>query len=136
VDAFTRVKKAIDDMVTQLLAEKVDEIKHKGFCVDVFNKNQLETETKEREEQDETAKIEDLDMTIAELTKAINGLKAEIAEMQVQMKRAGEYREKQHKEFQTTISDHRETQKLLKSALSILGEFYNQAALLHSCVGQ
>ena len=73
VVAFTRVKKAIDDMVTQLLAEKVDEIKHKGFCVDVFNENQFETETKEREEQDETAKIEDLDMTIAKLAKAING---------------------------------------------------------------
>merc|ERR1711934_1246273 len=32
LDAFTRVKKAIDDMVTQLLKEKEDEIKHKDFC--------------------------------------------------------------------------------------------------------
>merc|ERR1712129_583095 len=29
LDAFTRVKKAIDDMVAQLLKEKADEIKHK-----------------------------------------------------------------------------------------------------------
>jgi len=35
--AFTRVKKAIDDMVSQLLKEKEDEIKHKDFCVDEFN---------------------------------------------------------------------------------------------------
>merc|ERR1719353_2566004 len=33
LDAFTRVKKAIDDMVSQLLKEKEDEIKHKDFCV-------------------------------------------------------------------------------------------------------
>merc|ERR1719305_2052675 len=33
LDAFTRVKKAIDDMVAQLLKEKEDEIKHKDFCV-------------------------------------------------------------------------------------------------------
>merc|ERR1719230_2438861 len=33
LDAFTKVKKAIDDMVTQLLKEKEDEIKHKDFCV-------------------------------------------------------------------------------------------------------
>ena len=41
LDAFTRVKKAIDDMVAQLLKEKADEIKHKDFCTDEFNKNQL-----------------------------------------------------------------------------------------------
>ena len=32
----TLVKKAIDDMVSQLLKEKEDEIKHKDFCVDEF----------------------------------------------------------------------------------------------------
>ena len=31
LDAFTKVKKAIDDMVVQLLKEKEDEIKHKDF---------------------------------------------------------------------------------------------------------
>merc|ERR1712232_125266 len=36
LDAFTRVKKAIDDMIAQLLAQKADEIKHKDFCVDEF----------------------------------------------------------------------------------------------------
>merc|ERR1719243_509842 len=49
LDAFTRVKKAIDDMIAQLLKEKEDEIKHKDFCVDDFNTNQLETEKKDRE---------------------------------------------------------------------------------------
>merc|ERR1719401_187192 len=42
LDAFTRVKKAIDDMIAQLLKEKDDEIKHKDFCVDEFNSNQLQ----------------------------------------------------------------------------------------------
>ena len=49
LDAFVRVKKAIDDMITQRLAEKKDEIKHKDFCVEEFNTNQLQTERKERE---------------------------------------------------------------------------------------
>merc|ERR1712226_712824 len=52
LDAFTRVKKAIDDMVAQLLKEKEDEIKHKDFCVDEFNTNQLPPAKKEREKQD------------------------------------------------------------------------------------
>merc|ERR1712014_206349 len=84
LDAFTRVKKAIDDMIAQLLKEKEDEIKHKDFCVDEFNTNQLQTEKKEREKQDLTGKITELEATIKALGEAIDTLKAEIAEMQVQ----------------------------------------------------
>merc|ERR1711870_123923 len=118
LDAFTRVKKAIDDMIAQLLKEKEDEIKHKDFCVDEFNTNQLQTEKKEREKQDLIALIEDLELTIKTLTSEIDALKSEVAEMQVQLKRAGEDREKQNKEFQMTVSDQRETQKLLQAALN------------------
>jgi len=130
LDAFTRVKKAIDDMIAQMLKEKDDEIKHKDFCTDEFNANQLQTEKKEREKQDVIAKIEDLEMTISELTKAIDGLKAEIAEMQVQLKRAGEDREKENKEFQSVVADQRETQQLLKKALQVLSGFYSKKASL------
>merc|ERR1711934_8611 len=87
LDAFTRVKKAIDDMVAQLLKEKEDEIKHKDFCVEEFNTNELQTEKKERSKQDLIAKIQDLEQTIKALTEAIDKLKSEIAEMQVQLKR-------------------------------------------------
>jgi len=128
LDAFTRVKKAIDDMVAQLTKEKADEIKHKDFCVDEFNTNELQTEKKERAKSDLTAKIEDLESTIDQLTKAIDTLKSEIAEMQVQMKRAGEDREKQNKEFQMTVADQRATQKLLAAALNILKGFYAKKA--------
>merc|ERR1719262_101913 len=127
LDAFTRVKKAIDDMVAQLQKEKGDEIKHKDFCVDEFNTNQLQTEKKEREKTDLEAKIEDLTLTI-------KTLKAEIAEMQLQLKRAGEDREKENKEFQMTVADQRATQKLLAEALTVLRSFYEKAALL--AVGQ
>ena len=133
LDAFTRVKKAIDDMVAQLLKEKADEIKHKDFCVDEFNTNQLQTEKKDREKEDLLALIEDLELTIKTLTSEIDTLKSEIAEMQVQMKRAGEDREKENKEFQQTVADQRASQKLLTAALNVLKGFYEKkekAALL------
>merc|ERR1719480_90769 len=124
LDAFTRVKKAIDDMIAQLLKEKADEIKHKDFCVDELNTNQLQTERKQREKSDLVAKIADLELKIKQLTEAIDALKAEIKEMQVQLKRAGEDREKQNRAFQTTVADQRATQKLLQAALGILKGFY------------
>merc|ERR1711920_6670 len=128
LDAFTRVKKAIDDMVAQLLKEKADEIKHKDFCVDEFNTNQLQTEKKDREKEDLLALIEDLELTIKTLTSEIDTLKSEVAEMQVQMKRAGEDREKQNKEFQQTVADQRASQKLLTAALNVLKGFYEKKA--------
>jgi len=132
LDAFVRVKKAIDDMVAQLTKEKEDEIKHKDFCVEEFNTNQLQTEKKEHEKEDLLALIEDLKLTIKTLTSEIETLKSEIAEMNVQMKRAGEDREKENKEFQQTVADQRASQKLLQAALNILKGFYEkkEAALL------
>merc|ERR1719352_1031394 len=128
LDAFTRVKKAIDDMVAQLLKEKEDEIKHKDFCAEEFNTNELQTEKKNRDKADLTAKIEDLKMNIKSLGDAIADLKSQVAEDQVQLKRAGEDREKENKEFQQTVADQRATQKLLAAALNVLKGFYDKKA--------
>jgi len=67
-------------------------------------------------------------MTIETLTNEIEALKADIAEMEAQLKKAGEDREKENKEFQTTVADQRETQRLLKAALNILQDFYGKKA--------
>merc|ERR1719174_2471501 len=130
LDAFTKVKKSIQDMVDKLIKEKEDEIKHKDFCVEELNNNERDTEMKQRDKADLIAKIDDLAMTIDTLAKEIETLKAEVAEMQVQMKRAGEDREKANKEFQVTVADQRATQKLLAAALNILKGFYEKAALV------
>merc|ERR1711957_1116275 len=130
LDAFVRVKMAIDDMVTQLMAEKQDEIKHKDFCVDEFNTNQVQTERKEAEKQDFLALIEDLQLQIKTLSGEIDTLKTEIAELNLNMKRGGEDREKENKEFQLVVADQRAAQKLLTAALDILKGFYEKAAAL------
>merc|ERR1719375_1026213 len=130
LDAFTKVKKSISDMVDKLIKEKEDEIKHKDFCIEELNNNERDTEMAERDKADSEAKIDDLAMQIDTLAKEIEVLKAEVAELQVQMKRAGEDREKQNKEFQVTVADQRATQKLLAAALNILKGFYEKAALV------
>merc|ERR1719224_393086 len=114
LDAFEKVKKAIADMIAALTQEKADEIKHKDFCVEEFNQNELD------------ASIDDLNMNIKQLTADLDDLKAQIAEMKTQMKRAGEDREKENKEFQMTVADQRATQKLLQAALEILKGFYDK----------
>merc|ERR1719506_2433195 len=128
LDAFVRVKEAIDDMITQLTAEKQDEIKHKDWCVDEFNTNQVQTERKESEKQDLLALIEDLQLQIKTLAGEIDTLKSEIADLNI--KRGGEDREKENQEFQKVVADQRASQKLLTAALDILKGVYEKAALV------
>jgi chromosome segregation ATPase len=128
LDAFTKVKQAIDDMVAQLLKEKEDEIKHRDWCIDSLHDNESETERKNRDKSDLEAKIDTLASQIATLSSEIENLEKQIAETQVQLKRAGENREKENAEFQKTVADQRETQRLLTQALNVLKGFYAKKA--------
>merc|ERR1719214_310614 len=119
LDAFTKVKAAIDEMIAALLKEKADEIKHKDFCTEGLNTNERESELKARDISELEAEISDLTTQIDELTKSIATLEAEIAEMQTQLKRAGEDREMENKDFQTTVADQRATKALLKKAYDV-----------------
>merc|ERR1719214_313883 len=84
LDSFTKVKKAIDDMIGALIEEKKAEIKQKDFCVEEFNTNGVATERKEREKSDTEATIDDLKSTIEALTTAIDTLKTEIKDMKTE----------------------------------------------------
>merc|ERR1719399_623052 len=112
-------------MIAQLERENDDEVKKKDFCRDEFNNNARKVDENERAKSDSDAKANELASAMDELSKAVEELKAEIVELQVQAKRAGEEREAANKDFQTTVSDQRATQKLLAAALDVLKAFYD-----------
>jgi chromosome segregation ATPase len=130
LDAFVKVKKAIDDMIAELMKQKKDEIAHRDYCIENLNKNEAVTERKDREKKDILTKIDDLTATIETLIKEIETLKSEISEMGLQLKHAGEDRGLENKEFATFVADQRATQKLLKSALDVLKSVYLQTSLV------
>jgi len=126
LDAFTKVKKAIDDMVTQITQQKADEVKQRDFCIAGFHENEKDTASTTRDRDDLAALMDELESKIGALKAEIKDLQDQIAEMQKQLKRAGEDREVQNKEFQTTVADQRATQKLLNQALNVLKSFYEK----------
>jgi len=126
---FGEIKKTIQEMVDDLMKQKEDEIKLKDFCRDELNSNERDTTSKTRDKQDTEAKIADLAQRIDQLTEEIEALKAAIAEAALELKHAGENREKANAEFQSVIADQRATQKLLTAALDILKGFYEKSAL-------
>jgi chromosome segregation ATPase len=127
LDGFKKVTEEIDGMIADLKKEKADDVKMKDFCVEALHKNEVETEMKKRDIEALEAKIADLAAHIDELTKAIATLNSEVAETHMMVKRAGEDRELENKDFQQVVADQRETQQLLSKALNVLKGFYDKA---------
>merc|ERR1719158_1128418 len=72
LDSFTKIKEAMDKMVSELKKEQEEEVKFKSYCTKEINLNEKATYEK-------TDQKEDLEALIAKLEKQIKKLKAEIA---------------------------------------------------------
>jgi len=125
LDAFTKVKAAIDEMVTDLKKEMADEVKHQRYCVSELDKNEKSTESKKARIADLTAAIDENTATVDTLAKEISALQAQVTEMNVQIKRASEDREKANQEFQQAVADQRATQRILEKVLARLQKVYS-----------
>jgi hypothetical protein len=124
LDAFTKVKEAIDNMVTELNTQQKDEVKHRDFCIEEFAENEKQTAIAQDELSDLGSEIEDLKSTISTLEQELGDANAEIADTKTQMKRASEDRESENADFQTTVADQRAAQQILTFALNRLKQVY------------
>merc|ERR1719375_849078 len=127
LDGFEKVIEEVDGMIADLKKEKDDDIKMKDFCIEALHKNEVAQEMKKRDIEQLQSKVEELTAHIDELTKAIATLNSEVEETHIQVKRAGEDRELENKDFQQVVADQRETQRLLSQALNVLKGFYDKA---------
>jgi len=132
LDAFTKVKEAMDQMVQELKEQQAEEVKTKEFCQTEFNENEKQTYTKTEEKKDAQVSIDTLLATIEKLGKAIEEATKQIAETKVEVKKASQQREGENAEYQTTVSDQRATQVILKKALARLNQFYKKKSLLQA----
>jgi len=130
IDAFGKAKAQIQTMIDELVKQTADEVQKKDMCIAELNSNEASTEASTRDRDEAVEKIEALTASIDNLAKEIEDLKKQVADGQVAMKRAGEDRELENKDFQLTIADQRATQKVLNAALDILKGFYDKAAAL------
>jgi hypothetical protein len=135
LDAFTKVKAAIDEMVSALKTEMADEVKHQRFCTAELDKNDKSSEAKKAHIADLTAAIDENTATVDTLSKEIKALQAQVVEMNVQIKRASEDREKANQEFQQTVADQRATQNILAKVLARLAKVYQTTALVQQTPG-
>jgi len=130
LDAFTKVKASIDEMITALKKTQADEVKQKDFCNKEFHENEMKTTDKNNEKEDLKQALSDLETAKGTLADEIQALKDQIAETHTQMKRAVEIRLAENTEFQMTITDQKATQEILAKALDRLKAFYAKGSFL------
>lgn len=123
-DAFTKVKAAIDKMVAELEKQQQEERELKQWCYDEKVANKRATTEKEDKKSDLQTSIQDMGQSIKKLTEGIATMKAAIAQMEAEMKKASEIREAENADYQETISDQRVTQAILKKAIERMSQVY------------
>jgi len=124
LDAFTKVKAAMDKMLAELASQQKAEVAKYESCKKQIDATEDKVWDDKVVKRDVAAKHKDLENTIATLTKDIDDLKTEVSESQISLKQAGENRKAENALFQTTISDQRAMITVLNMALKRLKEFY------------
>lgn len=132
LDAFTKVKKAIDGMIGTLNQQQADEVKKNDWCVKSINDNEMTNAKTETARDDLTAKVELHGENIVALEKAILAAKASIDDLYTSLQRASEDRKRDNLDFQTTVADQTATIEVLHKALDRLAQFYDQEFLLQT----
>jgi len=125
LDAFTKVKKAIDDMISTLKQQTEDEVKKNDYCKAELQENEMDTAKTEDLRDDLNAKIGSLESKITTLGQEISDDKAAIQQAQMDLQRASEDRKRENNEFQNTIADQAATIEVLHKALDRLAQFYD-----------
>merc|ERR1719377_122455 len=74
LDAFTKVKASISDMVAALSKEQDEEVKFKDFCIEEINTNEKETQLKEQKKSTLLATTADLQAYMDKMFKLIEEL--------------------------------------------------------------
>jgi len=130
LDAFTKVKKAMDTMLSELASQQKAEYAKWESCKKDIDTNEDKIWDAKVVKRDLASKHKDLTNILATVDKDISDLKTEVADAEVSLKQAGEQRKAENQLFQTTIADQRAMVTILNMALDRLKEFYKPAAAL------
>jgi len=132
LDAFTKVKKAIDDMIATLKTQQADEVKKVDWCKAELQQNEMTSAKTEDRKSDMQAKASELESNVHTLEEGILEAQKQISQAQVELQSASLERKYANMDFQRTVGDQMVTVEVLKKAVTRLSKYYDQAALLQS----
>jgi len=125
LDAFSRVKKAIDGMIAVLKQQQSDEVKKTDWCKAEIQSNEMSTSETESHQADIQATIAKLESDIQALASGIADSQAELAQTQLDLQAASLTRKRENVDFQKTVADQTVTIEVLHTALDRLAKYYD-----------
>lgn len=132
LDAFTKVKESMSKMMAVLKKQQAEEYDKWEECKKEIDETEDDIKEATDTKKDLAEKHQDLRNTLAELKVNSNNLNTEVADMEVELKKAGEARKTENMLFQTSISDQRATVHILQTAYGKLQAFYAKSSLLQT----
>merc|ERR1719265_2671260 len=136
LDAFTKVKEAMDKFMVELKKQQKDEYEKHEFCKKEIDANEDATKVKSQEKEDLEDTLAETENSIKKLTSEIDALKKEVGEMRVSLKRAGEDRKAENQEFQAQVADQRAVVNILNKVLARLKMFYEKKGFVQTDMDQ
>ncbi|CAD7922093.1 unnamed protein product [Amoebophrya sp. A25] len=124
LDAFTKVKEMIDNLVADIKAQMALDVKTRDGCTVNIQTNEKETVAAKRDQQLGEEKIASLVEQIAKIDTDVVAEKESLADTLNDMKKAETEREAGNAEFQKTVNEQRAMQKVLAKALKVLKDHY------------
>eukprot|EP00448_Togula_jolla_P005251 CAMPEP_0170611380 /NCGR_PEP_ID=MMETSP0224-20130122/23160_1 /TAXON_ID=285029 /ORGANISM="Togula jolla, Strain CCCM 725" /LENGTH=768 /DNA_ID=CAMNT_0010936815 /DNA_START=1 /DNA_END=2308 /DNA_ORIENTATION=- len=132
LDSFSRVKKAIDDMVLMLKKQQEDEVKKHDWCNAELHSNEVASTKTEDLKSELSAEADEAEQLMRTFTEEVQQAKVQVSQLQLDLQAASVDRLKGNLDFQKTVADQRSVQWILKSALERLGKYYEQQELLQT----
>jgi len=130
LDAFEKVKKAIDDMIVMLKRQTEDEVKKHDWCKAEFKENEMTTLKTDDRKADLEAKIAELESAIKALEADIVKATQEIEEAQVALQSASLTRKDENLGYQKVVADQTVVIDVLKKAAKRMAKYYESESLL------
>jgi len=124
LDAFTKVKVAMDQMMAALETEQKDEYEKNEACEKQIDQTEDEIKEGTSEKEDLDEKHKEVTNTLERLDDELAKLKEEVATTEISLKQVGEDRHNQNVLFKTSVGDQRATVEILNKALARLKQFY------------
>mmetsp|Transcript_48317 Transcript_48317/g.138136 ORF Transcript_48317/g.138136 Transcript_48317/m.138136 type:complete len:751 (+) Transcript_48317:71-2323(+) len=130
LDAFAKVKKAIDDMIVMLKKQTEDEVKKHDWCKAEFKENEMTTLKTDDRKADLEAKIAELASTIKALETDIAKATHDIEEAEVALQSASLARREENLDYQKVVADQTVVIDVLKKAAKRMAKYYENESFL------
>jgi hypothetical protein len=127
-DPFTKVKKMIKDLIVRLMEEANEEAEHKGWCDSELSTNEQTRKEKTVAVEGLHAEIDELEASLTKLSEDVTELSKALSDLQTGIAEATQIRQVEKAKNAQASKDASDAQQAVATAIEVLRDFYAKSA--------